>query len=353
MRSRYYYLIAVVSLLLILVWLHIALIWNGLGGIGAIFVTLATANLFWLLPAFGLFGLAYILRAIRWWLLLRPFKIKKNPANVFPMLVGGIFLTYVVPLRAGDIATPFWLRDKTKTRFSAGLASIILVRFLDFASLIIIILVTAIVIFGAITGQAIQAIIVPALLGIAFIAFFVLIRNNRFVNFLTRFLSRLFKPSARLKEQVPDFVENFALDLRTDVSSWNTGGALLLSVPLWVLETMKLTFLGLAFGINLALVESSFIAAISYTGGHALGLLLPAGIAIFVIQFFTLQGLMELVLGPGYAAIAASIALLDGLVYVVGLAILGVPSIASMGRGYRELQDKEESALGVGKNSTP
>jgi uncharacterized protein (TIRG00374 family) len=259
------------------------------------------------------------------------------------MLVGGIFLTYVAPLRAGDIATPYWLREKTGTRFSAGLASVVLARFLDFASLILIIVMSVFLIYGALTGAALEAILVPVLLGVVFLVFFILIRNDRFVSFLSRLLGRLFKPSESLKKEVPDFIENFALDLRTDVGSWNTGWALLLSVPLWVLETFKLTFLGLAFGVDIPLTVSAFVSGISYIGGHALGILLPAGIAIFVIQFFTLSGLLG---GFGIpASVAASIALLDGLTYVIGLTVLGVPSIASMGRGYREFQDESELSI--------
>jgi uncharacterized protein (TIRG00374 family) len=223
MRSRYYYLVAIVSLILIIIWLQISLIALGFGGIGAIFVVLSTANLFWLLPAIALFAIAYVLRALRWWVLLRPFKTPGNPANLYPMLVGGIFLTYVAPLRAGDLATPYWLREKKGTRFSAGLASIVLARFLDFSALIIIIVVSVFLIYGTLTGAALDAILVPILLGIVFIAFFILIRNDRFVKFLSRVLGRLFKPSARLKSEVPNFVENFAEDLRIDVGSWNTG----------------------------------------------------------------------------------------------------------------------------------
>lgn len=349
MRSRYYYLVAIVSLILIIVWLQIALVAAGFGGIGAIFVVLSTANLFWLLPAIALFAFAYVLRAIRWWALLRPFKTPGNPANLYPMLVGGIFLTYVAPLRAGDLATPYWLREKKGTRFSAGLASIVLARFLDFSALIIIIVVSVFLIYGTLTGAALEAILVPILLGVIFIAFFILIRNDRFVKFLSHILGRLFKPSERLKAEVPNFVENFAEDLRTDVGSWNTGWAFLLSVPLWMMETMKLAFLGLAFGVDIPVVVSMFVAAISYTGGHALGLLLPAGIAIFIIQVFSLIFYLG---GFGIPeVIAISIALLDGLIYIIGFTIMGVPSIATMGHGYRELQE-DESLLEIEETAT-
>ena len=339
MRSRYYYLVAIVSLILIIVWLQIALVAAGFGGIGAIFVVLSTANLFWLLPAIALFAIAYVLRAIRWWVLLRPFKTPGNPANLYPMLVGGIFLTYVSPLRAGDLATPYWLREKKGTRFSAGLASIVLARFLDFSALIIIIVVSVFFIYGTLTGAALEAILTPILLGVIFIVFFILIRNERFVKFLSRILGRLFKPSERIKAEVPNFVENFADDLRKDVGSWNTGWAFLLSVPIWMLETMKLTFLGLAFSVEIPIVTSMFVAAISYTGGHAVGLLLPAGIAIFLFQVLTLIPLLG---GFGILGVVPiSIALLDGLIYIIGFTIMGVPSIATMGRGYQELQEDE------------
>ncbi|MFX0169725.1 MAG: lysylphosphatidylglycerol synthase transmembrane domain-containing protein [Candidatus Hodarchaeota archaeon] len=341
MRSRYYYLIALASLVLIILWLHIALLLppHNLGGIGAIFVTLTSANLFWLLPAFGLFAIAYILRAVRWWVLLRPFNTKGTAINLFPVLVGGIFLTYVVPLRAGDIATPYWLREKTGTRFTAGLSSILLARFLDFASLALIIVISAFLLFGALTGQALWFLSIGIVLGVVFIAFFILIRNEKFVTWLSGMLGRLFKPSNTLKEEVPAFVENFAVDMRKDIGSWNSGLALLLSVPLWVIETFKLTFLALAFGQTISLLDSVFISALSYTGGHLLGFLLPAGIGIFVLQIVGITTFLETIPGITHTV---GIALLDGLIYIIGLSILGVPSLATMGREYRRFQEPEE-----------
>jgi uncharacterized protein (TIRG00374 family) len=349
MRQRYYYLIAGISLVLIILWLHIALIINEYPeGVFALIETLTQGNLIWILPAFALFGIAYVLRAIRWWTLLRPFKTKDNPASLFPMLVGGIFLTYVVPLRAGDIATPYWLREKTGTRFSAGLSSILFARVLDFAALVLIIVMSALLLFGTIAGQAFWYLVAGIALAVAFIAFFILIRNPRFVSLISRIAGRLFKPSQRLKEEVPNFVENFAEDMRTDISSWHSGIAFLISVPLWIIETMKLTFLALAFAETLTLLDSIFVSSISYTGGHLLAILLPAGIGIFITQLFTLQGFLA---GLGITAVAG-IALLDGLVYIIGLSVLGVPSIAMMGRGYRELQEEESQSENEEKTSS-
>ncbi|MFX1564759.1 MAG: flippase-like domain-containing protein, partial [Promethearchaeota archaeon] len=239
-----------------------------------------------------------------------------------------------VPLRAGDIATPYWLREKTGTRFSAGLSSVLLARVLDFASLVLIIVVSAFLLFGALTGQAFTGIV----LVIAFVAFFILIRNERFVSRFSGITGRLFKPSKRLKDEVPTFVENFAADMRTDISSWNSGIAFMISVPLWIIETMKLAFLALAFSEVLTLLESVFVSSISYTAGHLLAILLPAGIGIFMFQFWALLPY----LGGFGITHAAGIALLDGLIYIISLSILGVPSIATMGRGYRILQDEEQ-----------
>ncbi|MFX1476414.1 MAG: lysylphosphatidylglycerol synthase transmembrane domain-containing protein, partial [Promethearchaeota archaeon] len=174
MRSRTYYIIAVISLILIIIWLHIALLPEG--GLIAILDVLLTVNLFWLLPAFGLFGVAYILRAVRWWQLLRPFKTGGNPASLFPIIVGGIFLTYVVPLRAGDIATPYWLREKRGTRFTAGLSSVLLARVLDFACLTLIVVVFSILVFGTFGDVFLKNLIVGGILAVAFIALLLLIR---------------------------------------------------------------------------------------------------------------------------------------------------------------------------------
>jgi uncharacterized protein (TIRG00374 family) len=345
MRARTYYIIAILSLILIIIWLQIALL--PIGGIWAIVEILAypTNVIIWILPAVALFGLAYILRAIRWWVLLRPFRTKGNPANQFPMLVGGIFLTYVAPLRAGDIATPYWLREKQGTRFTAGLASIVWARILDFAALILIIIVSGFLIYGAFTDQTLRYLGSGVLVAIAFIAFFILIRNDRFVGLMSRIAGRLFKPSDRLKDEVPSFVENFALDLRTDISSWNSGWAFLLSVPIWILETAKLLFIALIFGQFITLPQSMFVLGISYMTGHILAILLPAGISIFITQTASIT----LLLGAWSVAFAASIAIIDALVYIIGLTALGAPSIATMGRGYKELQEAEYTDASITK----
>ncbi len=338
MRARTYYIIGIVSLILIIIWLHIALL--PIGGIFAIVAILTnpTNVIVWILPAFALFGLAYILRAVRWWVLLRPFKTKGNPANQFPMLVGGIFLTYVAPLRAGDLATPYWLREKQGTRFTAGLASIVWARVLDFAALILIVIVSGFLIFGTLTGQVLGYLVSGIVVAVAFVIFFILIRNDRFVGLMSRIAGRLFKPSERLKDEVPSFVENFAIDLRTDIGSRNSGWAFLLSVPIWMLETAKLVFIAQIFGQLVTLQQSMFILGISYMTGHLLAILLPAGISIFITQTAAITLALQ---GWGIAA-AASIALIDALVYIISLTILGAPSISTMGRGYRELQDVEE-----------
>lgn len=333
MRPRTYYILAVVSLILIVLWLHLALLPQG--GLFAILGVLSTINLFWLLPAFGLFGLSYILRAVRWWVLLRPFKTKGNPANLFPIYVGGIFLTYVAPLRAGDFAAPYWVREKRGTRFTAGLSAVLIERLVGFASLIILVMVFLILLFGPTTGFT-TYLIEGGIIAAAFLAFFLLIRSKRVVGFLARLMSRLFKPSKKLREEAPAFVEHLAADLITEIGSQHSGWAFLISIPIWLLEALKLTFLGLAVGVNITPIQSCFVGSISYMGGHLSGLFIPAGLGIFLFQAVSLSG----TLGTLVTAPVATIALLDGLVYVIGLTLLGVPSIASMGRGYRQLQDQ-------------
>jgi uncharacterized protein (TIRG00374 family) len=337
MRPRTYYALAIVSLILIILWLHLALLPQG--GLSAILGVLLSINLFWLLPAFGLFGLSYIIRAVRWWILLRPFGTKGTPANLFPIYVGGIFLTYVAPLRAGDFAAPYWVREKRGTRFTAGLSAVLIERLVGFASLILLVMVFLILLFGF-AGGFLGYLTAGALIGAAFLTFFLLIRNKRVVGFLAGLASRLFRPSKRLREEVPAFVEHLAEDLVKEIGSQHSGWAFLLSIPIWLLEALKLMYLGLAVGLPITPIQSCFVGSISYMGGHFAGLFVPAGIGIFAFQAATLyQTLLTAGTGATLAQVA-SIALLDGLVYVMGLTALGVPSIASMGRGYRQLQDQ-------------
>jgi uncharacterized protein (TIRG00374 family) len=341
MRPRTYYVLAIVSLILIILWLHLALLPQG--GLLAIFGVLLSINLFWLLPAFGLFGLSYILRAVRWWILLRPFKTTGNPANLFPIYVGGIFLTYVAPQRAGDFAAPYWVREKRGTRFTAGLSAVLIERLVGFAGLIVLVMVFLILLFGPTTGFT-NYLLDGGIIAAAFLAFFLLIRNKRVVGFLARLTSRLFKPSKRLREEVPAFVEHLAEDLVKEIGSQHSAWAFLLSIPIWLLESLKLTYLGLAVGVPITPLQSCLVGSVSYMGGHFAGLFIPAGLGIFVFQAATLFATLKPFGITNDFALLASIALLDGLVYVIGLTLLGVPSIASMGRGYRQLQDQGLSA---------
>jgi hypothetical protein len=176
----------------------------------------------------------------------------------------------------------------------------------------------------------------------AFLAFFLLIRSKRVVGFLARLASRLFKPSKRLRDEVPAFVEHLAQDLVKEIGSPHSGWAFLLSVPIWLLEALKLMYLGLAVGLPLTPIQSCFVGSISYMGGHFTGLFIPAGLGIFLFQAVTLSGTLG-TLGIVTPQVA-TLALLDGLVYVIALTLLGVPSIASMGRGYRQLQDQAAPA---------
>jgi hypothetical protein len=216
--------------------------------------------------------------------------------------------------------------------FPKASASILVERFLDFAILLLVPIAATLALLSQSFFIVQSQILGSLLVLVAFIAFFLAIRSDRFLEFAVKILARTFKHSETLKDRAPQFAEELALGMRKMLTPKRALPALGMTLIIWLLEVSKLLFLAQAVGIPALPLEVALIAgSLSYVAGHAL--IIPSGFGIFLSQSALL-----VLLFPTWISLeqAISIALLDIIVYVVALTITGAPSIATQRKEKQE-----------------
>jgi uncharacterized protein (TIRG00374 family) len=91
---------------------------------------------FWILPTVTVVLISFIIRAIRWKVILRSNGNVSFSGAYHPLMIG-FMLNCVLPARAGEIARPIILKQLEGVPFSTGLASVAAERFFDILILII------------------------------------------------------------------------------------------------------------------------------------------------------------------------------------------------------------------------
>jgi uncharacterized membrane protein YbhN (UPF0104 family) len=111
-----------ILLLVALIW------WTGIDKIGA---AIGSASPLWLAAAAVVILPVYILRAIRWKLLLSPVKKNVRVSNTFWSTAIGSMVNTLIPIRLGEFVRAYTLGEKEGTGFAPGLSSIVVERTLD------------------------------------------------------------------------------------------------------------------------------------------------------------------------------------------------------------------------------
>ena len=242
-------------------------------------------------------------------------------------------MNLVIPFKIAELVRPFWLRDKRLYSLTLGVSSIVVEGFFDFAVLLLIPISMSLILFGGTLEQLPQTLASSFIIFGALIVFFLAIRSDRFIQFSTRILAKTFSPSQRLREEVPRFTEQLSYDIRQLIMDRrNAPLALLISLPIWILEAFKLVFIGVALGYPIAIETALFAGSLSYVAGHAL--IIPSGIGIFFSQYVFLVLQVP-------ADIATATALLDVIIYVLWLTGTGAPSIFYLGAGSITLSEQD------------
>ena len=99
-------------------------------------IYLVKINYFWILPSIIVVIISFILRALRWRIILKSTRNVSFRGVFHPMMIG-FMLNCILPGRVGEVARPILLQKKEDIPFSTGLATVVTERVFDVGFLLI------------------------------------------------------------------------------------------------------------------------------------------------------------------------------------------------------------------------
>lgn len=107
-----------------------------------LFKYLASINYFWVLPATLITLVSFLLRAVRWRIILDSTK-KMGVMRAFHPMMIGFMINCIFPGRLGEVARPAILQKEENIPFATGLATVVAERVFDICLLILLFILTA------------------------------------------------------------------------------------------------------------------------------------------------------------------------------------------------------------------
>jgi glycosyltransferase 2 family protein len=299
-------------------------------------LALAHVNPWWAGAALLAAASTYILRALRWGLILRP--VGKAPAGkLIGATAAGFATSTLLPARAGEVVRPLLLSAQTGLPAAATLASILTERLFDGASILVLF---AAGVLG--TGKELGATHLPLLQRAALLttaslvvatvlAVFLLRRRDLTVRLLTRPLPARFRARGEtFLHHVLDGLEVLRNPLRLlEIVAWSLG--------MWLIIAWQVVLLARAFAISLTLYQSFIVIAVSVIG---LAVPTPAGVGGFhaAIQFALTQ-----LLGVEIAT-ATAFALLHHAICFFPVTVAGLAYLATVGLSLSRVRNLQPDA---------
>ena len=274
---------------------------------GASLRAIRQTNLAIYLLAIAAFYFSFVIRTVRWQILLRNTGESEQFGGLFHIIILGWFANCVLPAKMGDFYRAYLLRQQTDVSGSKGLGTIFSERALDFLVLMSLLVISGLISFHATVPQRfVPAFIVGMLICAGLIAGLLVIRysEGRFSRFLPE---RLRERAARFKHGL---LSAFAGRLPLLVG---------LTVLVWMAESARLFLVvqALPLHISLGIAQVVFIALVAslLTTIPALpgGLVLVEGGIIAVLVVFGLTP------SQGF-----TVAILDRLISYWSLIVVGL-----------------------------
>lgn len=234
----------------------------------AVMESLRTANYWWLSPAIAVYLVGLWFRTWRWQYTLRPLK-HVGLVNLFPMVCIGYFGNNVFPFRAGELLRSYVLKKEEGIAISSSLATVIVERVTD--GLVMIMFVFLALPFAPMPEPYRNAVIAMTALFLAATVFFIWmasqpVRVERF--YLT--VAGAVLPE-RIRARTDDFYRRFVLGLRSLSKPSDVIMIFLITVLIWLTETVKYWFVMHAFDFQV-----SFLVLMLMNGLVNLATTLPA-----------------------------------------------------------------------------
>jgi glycosyltransferase 2 family protein len=272
---------------------------------------------YWVLaPVVCLHGLSWVVRAIRWRVLLLP--VCSVPAgNLFRLVMIGAMISSIVPARAGEFWRAYALGSEAGVSRSTAFGTIVVERVLD-GFTVALLAATAALFIGPGGSVALLVVSAAVLFVGAFAALALFIRSERVRAFSMR-LGLSLTPR-RYRAFVATQFELFNTGLSTIRTSRTLASALLLSFLAYGVDAVGYWLLGSSFGFD---VEPFGYLLVVAVGNLAVALPLSiAGIGPF--EFFVQQSLTAMGVS---SSVALAYALLLHALTLVFVSLAGLASL--------------------------
>jgi uncharacterized protein (TIRG00374 family) len=312
--------------------LLVALIWWT--GIDQIEAAIGSASPLWLVVSAVLVLPAYLLRAIRWKLLLIPVKKTVRVSTTFWSTAVGSMVNTIIPIRLGEFVRAYLLGEKEGTGFAPGFSSIVVERTLDVLGLLSIGIVTM---FLASAQAGLSDLVVGIFIWVGvFIAVVlaviiagikkedavirILTRTTSKIPFVKKYTTRIADFASSLIQGLKGLSQNPKMFIANMTLTW----------MLWLFQTAGIYLIFIAFNYPMP-----FIAAI--LGGTLMSLshILPATPG-YVGTYETYWGLIFFALGVPENLLLAT-ALISHLIGVLPVVIIGSISVVWLGVSFEEI----------------
>ena len=274
--------------------------------------------------------IAVLFRTLRWQYLLAPIKIV-SVKTLYPIVVVGYMANNILPLRLGEIVRAYYVGEKENVSKLASLATIAVERVLDGLTLLFFILLASYLlpVLDVIQGMGVEAglnwlvlsmaMSLPFMIafGVMLLAAFMPGKLQLFIGYMCVVLPGGIR--SRLLSLVSVFIDGFSVlryPRRLILVS-------ILSLPVWLSESVMYYMVGKAFGIDNYFSEFEFIGVmILVTAISNLATAIPAaggGIGSFEIA----SSVTLTILGVG-ADIAAAYIIVLHLALILPVTLLGM-----------------------------
>ncbi len=260
-----------------------------------LWVTLRSANYWWVLAMLPPLMLSHLFRAWRWEYLLRPVKQDLRFRNLFSALMVGYMMNNILPARAGELVRPYAINKLEGVPRGTAFGTVFVERIFDIVSFMFVIALIPLVYTGPLTqafpwleeaGLWITGVTLVFLAGFAFL----MVRRDIVMKILGSVTRRLSARKAQLVEHIAhSFLDGF-LFLKEPKNYFTIG---ILSVIVWGLYIVMMYLPFYAFGLterySLGMGAAMVVQAIS-----SIGIVIPTPGGTGPYHYFTIQTLTKL-----------------------------------------------------------
>lgn len=319
-------LVVGILLLIALIW------WTGIDKIGAV---IGSASPLWLAAAATVILPAYILKAIRWKLLLLSVKKNVRVRNTFWSTALGNMVNTLIPIRLGEFARAYILGEKERTGFAPCFSSIVVERTLDLIGLLSIGVVTMLMVSAQTSLSSLVANIFTAVAALIAAILAVIIVGIKKEDLIIRILTQVTSKIPLIKKYTKR-ITDFASSLIKGLQGLSQNPKMLianlsLTWIAWLIHTSAIYLTFMAFNYPI-----SFVAAT--LGGVLMSLshILPAtpgyvgSYEAFWVLIFTLLGVTE-------TDVLVAMGVISHLIGVLPVVIVGCVSVIWLGASFEEI----------------